>query len=674
MGDAPERMLVTSALPYANGPIHIGHLVEYIQTDIWVRFQKLRGRDCIYVCADDTHGTPVMISAKKAGITPEKLIETMNREHQEDFQKFFVHFDNYYTTNSPENRELSEFIYGKMREHGHIAEREIEQFFCEHDGMFLPDRFIRGTCPRCGALDQYGDTCEACSSTYDPTELSDPVCAECKHTPVRKKTVHYFFRLGDFTEKLKVWTSGEHLQPEVRNKLNEWFEQGLRDWDISRDAPYFGFRIPGSQDKYFYVWLDAPVGYMASTKNWSTKNGKDFDSYWRSPDTEIYHFIGKDIMYFHCLFWPAMLMCAGFSCPTKVFIHGFLTVDGEKMSKSRGTFIKAETFAKHIPPEYLRYYYACKMGSGVGDIDLNMTDFVARVNSDILGKIANLGFRVGSMLGRNLEGRCGVISPEDREFVASIAASSEAIASHYERLEYQRAMKEICRLADCANKFLEDKAPWTTVKSDHELTRSTLTAALEAFRLITLYIKPVLPRFAEQVERYLSVPPLVWNDVGRSVENSLIEKFDHLAQKIEKEHIDKVVEESLNEHGTSKEVKAQAPALDEPMAPECTIEDFSKVDLRVAKVLKAEHVEGADTLLRLVLDIGGIERTVFAGIKSAYKPEELEGRLVIAVANLKPRKMRFGTSEGMVLASGKGGSEIFLLKPDSGALPGQRIH
>ncbi len=614
-----------------------------------------------------------MISARKEGITPEELIARMKEEHQEDFSAFSVAFDNFYTTNSGENRELTEEVYARMREKGHIAEKEIEQFYCEHDTMFLPDRFIKGTCPRCKAEDQYGDSCEVCSSAYTPTDLENPVCSVCRKPPVRKKTVHFFFKLGDFTDYLKDWVGSDHLQTEVKRKLGEWFEQGLRDWDISRDAPYFGFKIPGTEDKYFYVWLDAPIGYMASTKNWCARTGRDFAEYWRSGESEIYHFIGKDIMYFHCLFWPAMLRCADFSTPEKIFIHGFLTVDGEKMSKSRGTFIKARTFAKHVPPEYLRYYYAYKMSGGIGDIDLNMTDFIARVNSDVLGKIANLGFRVGSMLNRHFESTSSQIPEESKEFLDSIRASAPTIAGHYEKLEYSKAMREICRLADMANKYLEDMAPWTTIKTDRESTRRVLTAALEAFRLITLYMKPVLPGFAMKVERSLAITPLMWDSLDRALENHTIVTFEHLAQRVEKENIDMIIEESRADV-PDKAPTAPAESLGEPIAPECTIDDFMKVDLRVAKVIKAEHVEGAHQLLKLVVQIGGIEKSLFAGIKEAYKPEELEGSLVVVVANLKPRKMRFGTSEAMVCAAGKGGTEIFILRPDSGAKPGDRIH
>jgi methionyl-tRNA synthetase len=673
MPEKTRRVLVTSALPYANGPIHIGHLVEYIQTDIWVRFLKMKGVDCSYMCADDTHGTPIMIRAKKEGIPPEALIEKMSIEHQRDFSAFSVAFDNFYSTNSPENRELSEFIYKKMREKDHIAEREIEQFYCSHDAMFLPDRFIKGTCPRCKAEDQYGDSCEICSSTYSPTDLEKPVCSICRTPPVRKKTTHFFFKLGDFTQYLNDWVGGEHLQTEVKRKLNEWFDQGLRDWDISRDAPYFGFKIPGTDDKYFYVWLDAPVGYMASTMNWCARSGRNFDDYWRSPDTEIYHFLGKDIMYFHCLFWPAMLRCADFSTPTKIFIHGFLTVDGEKMSKSRGTFIKASVFAKHVPAEYLRYYYACKMGGGIGDLDLNMADFVARVNSDVLGKIANLGFRVGSMLNRHFESMSGQIPDEAKEFLDMLRASAPMIAENYEKLEYSRAMREICRLADSANKYLEDMAPWTLIKTDKDGTGQILSAALEAFRLITLYIKPVLPEFASKVESSLAISPLMWDSLEHTLEHHKINIFEHLARRVEKENLDMIVEDSKGET-EEKATVPDAESPEEPLAPECTIEDFQKIDLRVAKVKSAEHIEGASQLLKLVVDIGGIEKTLFAGIKEAYRPEELVGTSVVVVANLKPRKMRFGTSEAMVCAAGKGGRDIFIIKPDQGAKPGERIH
>lgn len=528
-----RKILVTSALPYANGQIHIGHLVEYIQTDIWVRFQKLRGHDCRYMCADDTHGTPVMVSARKQGITPECLVEAMNVEHRRDFADFHIEFDNYYTTNSPENREFAEFIYRKMREGGHIAEKEIEQFYCENDRMFLPDRFIKGACPKCGARDQYGDSCEACSSTYSPVELGEPFCSVCSGTPVRRKSVHYFFALADFSSRLEDWVSGEHVQPEVRRKLQEWFKEGLRDWDISRDAPYFGFKIPGTEDKFFYVWLDAPIGYMAATKNWCDKTGRKFDEFWRSEEAEIYHFLGKDIMYFHCLFWPAMLMCAGFRNPTKVCIHGFLTVNGEKMSKSRGTFINARKYLEHLDPQYLRYYYASKLGSGVGDIDLSLDDFVARVNSEVVGKIVNLASRVGPMLRKKLDGKTGLIPEEAAPMVQSAREAAVVIAEHYEEREFARAVKEICGIADEANRFLEERQPWMTVKTDAEKTRETITAALEIFRILAIYLKPILPKMARDAEQFLCIAPQAWTDLDKSIENHEIGEFTHLIARVD---------------------------------------------------------------------------------------------------------------------------------------------
>ena len=664
-----KKILVTSALPYANGPIHMGHLVEYIQTDIWVRFQKMLGNKCIYICADDTHGTPIMISAKKANIKPEELIKKTHTEHLSAFKRFFIEFDNYYTTHSPENQKFCEEIYDYMCKGGHIAEREISQFYCKQDQMFLPDRLIRGECPKCGAKEQYGDACEVCSTTYSPTDLKEPKCSVCGQEPIWEKTSHYFFKLGDFTEKLQNWYGEDHLQTEVKKKLSEWFEEGLKDWDISRDAPYFGFKIPGTDDKYFYVWLDAPVGYMASTKNWCDKNGEDFDSWWKNKDTEIYHFIGKDIMYFHCLFWPAMLMCSDYRTPDKVFIHGFLTVDGEKMSKSRGTFIKADTFADHLNPEYLRYYYACKMSGGIGDIDLNLNDFQARINSDIIGKIANLGVRASSILSKNLEGMTGSILPEDKVFIDSMKESADLIEKCYKSLDFAKAMREISRLADVANKFVEDSSPWALVKTEAEAARAKLTTALEAFRILSVYIKPVLPEMVSKIETHLKIQPLSWKDLDNSIEKRNIGKFPHLAVRIEREHIDKVIEATISENNIKETPKI------EPIAPECTIDDFAKIDLRVAKIINAEYIEEAKALLRLTVDLGeGKTRNIFAGIKSAYTPEQLIGTNVVVVANLKPRKMKFGISEGMVIAAGEGGENIFVLRPDSGACIGDKVH
>jgi len=539
-----RKILVTSALPYANGQIHIGHLVEYIQTDIWVRFQKMMGNDCHYMCADDTHGTPVMVTARKQGVSPEELIEKMNEEHRRDFGDFHIEFDNYYTTNSPENREFAEYIYMKLKEGGHIVEKEIEQFYCEKDRMFLPDRFIKGKCPRCGAPDQYGDSCELCSSTYSPVDIGEPFCSICRSVPVRKTSVHYFFRLKNFTERLKEWLDKDRVQPEVRRKLDEWFQEGLRDWDISRDAPYFGFKIPDTEDKFFYVWLDAPIGYMASTANWCARSGRSFDEFWRDEDTEIYHFIGKDIMYFHCLFWPAMLMGAGFRTPTRICIHGFLTVNGEKMSKSRGTFINARKYLEHLDPQYLRYYYACKLGSGVSDVDLSIDDFISRVNSDMVGKIANLASRVGPMLKKKMDGKTGSIPEDAVSLIEDARNKNIVIADLYEQREFSRAVKEICQIADEANRYLEKKEPWVTVKTDAEKTRQTITAALEIFRLLTIYLKPVLPQFASDAEKFLKIEPLAWADIERSIVDHEIGDFKHLIQRVDPAKVNAMIDES----------------------------------------------------------------------------------------------------------------------------------
>jgi methionyl-tRNA synthetase len=672
-----RNILVTSALPYANGPIHIGHLVEYLQTDIWVRFQKLAGNRCLYFCADDTHGTPIMIRSKEEGVRPEDLIERVHKEHERDFVDFHVEFDNYYSTHSAENKELSTRIYRRAHDNGAIVQREVEQAYCEHDKMWLPDRYIVGTCPRCGSDGQYGDSCDICGAHYSPLELKAPACRKCGRSPVRRKSVHYFFRLADYEEQLKELANGGYVQRSVINKLQEWFDEGLRDWDISRDGPYFGFKIPGEDDKYFYVWLDAPVGYMASCKNYCDREGLDFDSVWNGDDWELYHFIGKDIMYFHALFWPAMLMSSGFRVADKLFVHGFLTVNGQKMSKSKGTFIMARTYVEHLDPEYLRYYYACKLTSDVGDIDLNFDDFLNRVNSDLVGKLANMASRSGPMITGKLDSMLGKLDDEGRELVESLSGTKEIIMDCYEGLDYSRGMREISRLADKCNRYIDDKQPWVTIKNDAESTRSILTAVINSVKILTIYIKPVLPRYAEKVERFLGTGSLGFADVEDLLEERAINKFERLIERVDKEKVEEMIEDSKQPEEAGKEGQSQESnesVLDEPIAPECTIDDFMKVDLRVAKVLEASDVEGADKLLALKLDIGGVEKNVFAGIAKAYNPDELVGRKVICVANLKPRKMKFGLSEGMVCASGPGGSEVFLLDIDEGAKPGQRVH
>ena len=677
MPDKARDILVTSALPYANGPIHIGHLVEYIQTDIWVRFQKLRGHHCYYVCADDAHGTPIMLKAQAEGITPEELIGRMYGEHRADFEDFAVDFDNYYSTHSPENEALAAEIYRRLNGGGHITRRTIKQAFDPEKNMFLPDRFIRGECPRCGAADQYGDSCEVCGATYTPTELKNPVSALSGATPVEKESEHYFFSLPDFEKYLQDWVPG-HVQNEVVNKLDEWFEAGLQEWDISRDAPYFGFQIPGTEDKYFYVWMDAPIGYLASFKNLCNRQGLDFDGWWRQDaNTEVYHFIGKDIIYFHALFWPAMLAGSGLRTPTAVFAHGFLTVNGQKMSKSRGTFITARTYLEHLNPEYLRYYFAAKLGGGVEDIDLNLEDFRQRVNSDLIGKVVNIASRCAGFINKRFDGRLADGIYDDALW-KKLTAQSVSIAEAYEEREYARAMREIMALADEVNEFVDETKPWVIAKEDGRESelQAVCTMGLNAFRILIIYLKPVLPLMSEKVETFLNVPALRWTDLEKPLLGHTINAFTPLMTRIEQEHIDTMIEDSRENlqkpTGTAGNQDTNHNNT-ELVADTINIDDFSRVDLRVAKIIKAEHVDGADKLLQLTLDIGSDTRTVFAGIKSAYTPEQLEGRLTAMVANLAPRKMRFGTSEGMVLAAGDGGDEIFLLSPDSGARPGMRI-
>jgi len=674
----PRKMIVTSALPYANGPIHIGHLVEYLQTDIWVRFQKMCGNQCLYFCADDTHGTPVMISARTAGISPEELIAKVHKEHKADFDKFYIEFDNYYSTHSPENKYFSELIFNRLNEAGSIVTRDVEQTYCETCKMSLPDRFVRGTCPKCKAEDQYGDSCEVCSSTYQPADLINPYCATCRNKPVLKTSMHYFFKLVDYEQRLRDLIAGGHTQKSVANKLDEWFNSGLKDWDISRDGPYFGFKIPGEENKFFYVWLDAPIGYIASAKNYCDRNNLDFDSLWPgtgsekadASEYELYHFIGKDITYFHALFWPAMLIGSGIKTAEKLFIHGFLTVNGEKMSKSRGTFIKASTYAKHLDPEYLRYYYASKLTDSIEDIDFKIDDFINKINSDLVGKFANLASRSGPMLTKKLDSQLGRLDEQGKELIDKLTAAKDGIIEDYENLKFAAAVRSITALADEANRYVEQNQPWATVKTDLEKTRTTLTAVINAVRILAIYLKPIVPKYAEKVQRFLDVETLCFADLDTVLEDRRINNFERLFERIEEKQVNAMLEES-------KETQAPQPTATEPaepFKPECTIDDFAKIDLRIAKVLKAESVEGADRLLRLVLYVGGPEKTVFAAIATAYKPEDLTGKTVVFFANLKPRQMRFGLSEGMILASGTGGTDIFMLSADTGAKPGQEIH
>ncbi len=670
----PRKIVVTSALPYANGPIHIGHLVEYLQTDIWVRFHKMCGSQCLYFCADDTHGTPIMISARAAGISPEELIGRVYKEHKADFDGFNVKFDNYYSTHSPENKYFSELIFARLDKAGSIVKRDVEQAYCENCKMSLPDRFVRGACPKCKAEDQYGDSCEICSATYRPTELINPYCATCRAKPALKTSQHYFFKLRCYEKQLKRLIAGGYTQKSVANKLDEWFKAGLKDWDISRDGPYFGFQIPGEENKFFYVWLDAPIGYMASAKNYCDKNNLDFDKVWNSDEYELYHFIGKDIMYFHALFFPATLIGADFKTADKLFVHGFLTVNGEKMSKSRGTFIKASTYLKFLNPEYLRYYYASKLTDSIDDIDLRTDDFINKINSDMVGKFANLASRSGPMLTKKLAAQLGQLDDRGRQLINRLAAAKEQIIEDYENLKFAAVVRTIIALADEANRYVEQNQPWVTIKTDLEKTRTTLTAVINAVRILTIYLKPILPKYAQKIEKFLNVENLKFADVEALLQNHNINEFKHLVQRIDTKQVDAMIEESKESQGTKPPTPAEAEAVvTEPFKPECTIEDFGKIDLRIAKVIKAEPVEGADKLLCLQLDVGGLQRSVLAAIAQAYKPDELTGKIVIYLANLKPRKMRFGLSEGMILASGTGGKDIFMLSADPGAKLGQKV-
>jgi len=676
----PRRILITSALPYANGSIHLGHLVEYIQTDIWSRFQKMRGNECYYVCADDAHGTPIMLRARAEGIEAEELIARVWTEHTEDFAGFGIGFDNYHSTHSEENRICATTIYERNRDAGHIARRTISQAYDPEAGMFLPDRFIKGTCPKCGAQDQYGDSCEVCGSTYSPTELKDPVSAVSGATPIEKDSEHLFFKLGNFEQILRDWHQAGHVQTEVANKLNEWFEAGLNDWDISRDAPYFGFEIPDAAGKFFYVWLDAPIGYMASFRNFCDRTGIDFDAFWNADSSaELYHFIGKDIIYFHALFWPAMLHGAGFRKPSGVYAHGFLTVDGAKMSKSRGTFIKARTYLRHLDPEYLRYYFAAKLSSRVDDLDLNLEDFAARVNADLVGKVVNIASRCAGFISKRFNGRlAGAL--DRRELFDTFVKTGDEIAELYERREYGRAVREIMALADLANQYIDDKAPWVVAKQegrDAEL-HAICSDGINLFRVLMGYLKPILPLMAEKAEAFLNIGPMSWDSQREPLLNHAIEKFKPLMTRVDRDRISAMIEDSKEDLTAEASATAAKPAPDsapgrEPIAETIEFADFAKVDLRVVRITRAEQVEGADKLLRLTLDLGDETRNVFAGIKSAYAPEDLEGKLTVMVANLAPRKMKFGVSEGMVLAAGPGGKDIFVLNPDEGAQPGMKV-
>ena len=678
----PRQILVTSALPYANGSIHLGHMLEYIQTDMWVRFQKLRGNQCTYVCADDAHGSAIMLRAEKEGITPEQLIANVQAEHSADFADFLVDFDNFHSTHSEENRELSAAIYLKLRDAGHIATRSVTQYFDPDKGMFLADRFIKGTCPKCAAEDQYGDNCEKCGATYEPTDLKNPRSAISGAVPVLKDSQHFFFKLPDFEAMLKTWTRSGTLQEPVANKIAEWLDSGLQEWDISRDAPYFGFEIPDAPGKYFYVWLDAPIGYMASFKNLCARRPElDFDAYWnKGSSTELYHFIGKDIVNFHTLFWPAMLEGAGYRKPTAVCVHGYLTVNGQKMSKSRGTFIKARAYLDQLNPQYLRYYYASKLGRSVDDLDLNLDDFVQKVNADLVGKVVNIASRCAGFIHKGNAGVLVAANPEP-ELWAAFQAAAPSISDAYEARDFARAMREIMALADRANAWIAEKAPWSLnkVEGKQAEVQEICALSINLFRQLVIMLKPVLPKLAADAEAFLNVPALAWSDLSNMLADHQLNAFSPLLTRIDPAKIEAMLEASKEDLIAEGAINASAATgngelTKEPVAAEINFDAFAAVDLRIALIEKCEFVEGADKLLRLTLDIGDAKRNVFSGIKSAYpNPAELEGRMTLYVANLAPRKMKFGISEGMVLAAGPGGSEIYLLSPDNGAKPGQRV-
>ena len=677
-----REILITNALPYANGELHLGHLVGFIQADIWARFQKLREHNVTFVCGDDQHGTPIMLSAQKQHIEPQALIDQIENNHRATLDHFLIGLDNFSGTHSTENKELCTFIYQALKQHKHIESRIIEQAFDEEKGMYLPDRFVKGTCPKCHSKDQYGDNCEVCGATYDTMDLIDPYSVLSGKPPITKQSEHFFFKVSHFEDMLTKWKNSEALQDEISNKLDEWFESGLLDWDISRDAPYWGFEIPDAPGKYFYVWLDAPIGYMASHKILCDRNGGGDDAWnaiWQQgSQAELYHFIGKDIVRFHTLFWPAMLQAAGYRLPTGVSVHGFLTVDGAKMSKSRGTFILADTYLKYLNPEYLRYYFAAKLNASVVDMDLNLDDFVTRVNSDVIGKMVNIASRCAGFIYKQFDRRLAdnTASPElDTVF----RDAGNRIALRYEKREFSQAMREIMVLADKANQFIDEHKPWVLIKDTEQRqhVHEVCTSGLNAFRSLCIFLKPVLPQLVAHAEEFLDIEPLVWSDLDTPLLAHTIKKFTPLMTRIEKDLINKMIQDSkgglIDSSDNEKQSNVDSPLVKDPIADEITIDQFSKVDLRIADIINAEHVEGADKLLKLTVDIGGEQRQIFAGIKSAYDPEYLIGKQTVVVANLAPRKMRFGVSQGMVLAAGPGGSDLYVLNPDKGARAGMRV-
>lgn len=670
-----RKILVTSALPYANGPLHLGHMLEQVQTDIWVRFQKSRGHDCLYVCADDAHGTAIMLAAEKLGITPEQHIDSMRAQHISDSEGFSIDFANFHSTHSPENKRWSERVYQTLKDKGDIATREITQAFDPEKQLFLADRFIKGTCPRCKTPDQYGDNCESCGATYSPSDLIEAVSAISGATPVDKASTHFFFKLPEYQEMLKQWLDSDTLQPQVANKLREWTDAGLQEWDISRDAPYFGFEIPGEPGKYFYVWLDAPIGYIASFENYCQRTGHPFDEYWQpGSDTELYHFIGKDIINFHGLFWPAMLKGAGLRTPSAIFAHGFLTVNGTKMSKSRGTFINASTYLEYLDAEYLRYYFAAKLSDSVDDIDLNLEDFVQRVNSDVVGKVVNIASRCSGFLRKGFDNRLTPACAEPDLLEDFINAGAD-IAALYEQRQYNRAVREIVALADRANQYIDTRKPWVLAKEEgrESEVHDVCSVGVNLFRVLMTYLKPVLPVMAEKSEAFLNVS-LDWTQLQGPLLDHELSRFKPLIQRVDPDHVAAMLEASKPAEQPDKTPADAKQSTSKATAATIEFDDFAKVDLRIARIESATQVAGADKLLQLTLDLGELgSRQVFAGIKSAYQPQDLEGKLTVVVANLAPRKMRFGVSEGMVLAAGPGGNDIYLLEPHAGAEPGMQV-
>ncbi|HEF8785994.1 TPA: methionine--tRNA ligase [Providencia alcalifaciens] len=674
MSQVANKLLVTCALPYANGSIHLGHILEHIQADIWVRYQRMRGKEVHFICADDAHGTPIMLKAQQLCITPEEMIAAMNQEHQDDFAGFHISYDNYHSTHSEENKELSELIYGKLKNNGFIKNKTISQLYDPEKGMFLPDRFVKGTCPKCKAEDQYGDNCEVCSATYSPTDLINPRSVVSGATPVIRETEHFFFDLPAFSDMLQAWTRSGALQEQVANKMQEWFESGLQQWDITRDSPYFGFEIPDAPGKYFYVWLDAPIGYMGSFKNLCDKRSDlNFDEFWnKDSKTDLYHFIGKDIVYFHSLFWPAMLEGSNFRKPTNLFVHGYVTVNGAKMSKSRGTFITARSYLDHFDADCLRYYYAAKLSSRIDDIDLNLEDFVQRVNSDIVNKVVNLASRNAGFIAKRFAGKLSENLAEP-ELYQQFVDAAKVIGDDFTNREYGKAIREIMALADIANRYVDEKAPWVVAKQegkDQEL-QDICSMGINLFRVLMTYLKPILPSLTKRVEEFLKVE-LTWDAINTPLLNHDVAPFKALFNRIELAKAEAMVEASKQSAQPAKQLTG--PLADDPIQETITFDDFAKIDLRIALIKQAEFVEGSDKLLKLQLDIGGETRQVFSGIRSAYPdPKVLEGRLTVMVANLAPRKMRFGISEGMVMAAGPGGKDIYLLSPDNGAQPGMQV-